>query len=117
MQRVTVMDARGNEHTFTPKAPKVKINNTNSLREQGLSVVHFNTNFLDTHITRPVTIVYKMKNRNVIEMATAVCHSADIFTKKVGTKTAIQNFYEGKTIMLPYFKDSRPSDFIQSLFL
>jgi hypothetical protein len=37
----------------------------------------------------------------MVEVATAYCSPQDIFSKKIGTRTALINFLMGKTIMIP----------------
>lgn len=50
--------------------------------------------------TRGVTFAFKLKGGRV-QIATAVQHRADVFTKKIGTKTALEHFYDGQVITLP----------------
>lgn len=52
---------------------------------------------------RGVTFAFKIKGSRV-EFATAVQHRNDTFTKKIGTKTAIDHFHAGKTVLLPLGK-------------
>jgi hypothetical protein len=49
---------------------------------------------------RGLTAAFIIKSGR-IEIATGVQHRSDDFTKKVGTKTAIEHFNAGKTIHLP----------------
>ncbi len=49
---------------------------------------------------RGMTVAFIPKNGRV-EIATAIQHRNDNFTKKVGTKTAIEHFNAGKTVFLP----------------
>lgn len=49
---------------------------------------------------RGVTFAFKIKGSR-IEFATAVQHRNDTFTKKVGTRTAIEHFHAGKTVFMP----------------
>lgn len=52
-----------------------------------------------------VTIAYRKmnehKNCRMVEVATAYCSPQDIFSKKIGTRKALDNFLAGKTIMVP----------------
>ena len=52
-----------------------------------------------------VTIAYRKMNKHkdcrMVEVATAYCSPQDIFSKKIGTRTALTNFLMGKTIMVP----------------
>lgn len=52
---------------------------------------------------RGVTFAFKIKGSR-IEFATAVQHRNDTFTKKVGTRTAIEHFHAGKTVFMPLGK-------------
>lgn len=54
--------------------------------------------------SRGITIAYIRKNGR-IEVATSLQHKSDCFTKKMGTRTAITHFNEGKTIFLPANSD------------
>jgi len=52
-----------------------------------------------------VTIAYRKmnayKNCRMVEVAVAYCSPQDIFSKKIGTRKALDNFLTGKTIMIP----------------
>lgn len=50
--------------------------------------------------TRGMTVAFMQKSGR-IELATSVSHRSDSFTKKIGTKTAIEHFNAGKTIFFP----------------
>jgi hypothetical protein len=65
-------------------------------RDGGGRILHIRPNAR----RRGVTIAYVPKGRRV-EIATAVTHTNDCFAKKVGTKTAIEHFRDGRTIVLP----------------
>lgn len=80
------------------KPVKEKIDNTalvEGFRARGGRILHINRNN-----QRNMTLAFIPKS-NRIEVATAVTHSNDTFTKKIGTKTAIEHFNEGKTVFLP----------------
>lgn len=80
------------------------INNTelvNQFRAEGGNILHIRP---DDFGSRGLTIAYKLKSSRV-EIATAVQHRNDAFTKKVGTKVAIEHFLAGKTVTLPAYKD------------
>ncbi|QDP50578.1 MAG: hypothetical protein Tp1125DCM00d2C21254131_19 [Prokaryotic dsDNA virus sp.] len=89
--------------TETTTEKKVKtdpIDNTElveEFRKEGGNIFHVRED--EQH--RGVTFAYKVKGRR-IEIATALTHTVDTFTKKVGTKTAIDHFHNGNTIFLPY---------------
>lgn len=75
------------------------INNTdlvNKFRAEGGGIFHVRPVFS----RRGVTIAYRLKSSRV-EFANAVQHGADDFTKKIGTKTAIEHFLAGKTVTMP----------------
>lgn len=64
---------------------------------------------------RGMTIAFIQKNGR-IEVATAVQHRVDDFTKKIGTKTAVEHFNAGKTVTLP-FSGGRDDDWkLQDVF-
>lgn len=83
-----------------PTKPKVEpIDNTKLVEEftaEGGRILHVR----ETPLNRGVTFAYKLKGKR-IEVATAVTHTVDTFTKKVGTKTAIAHFRAGQIITLP----------------
>jgi len=81
--------------------PAAKINNAEILKKHGLKIMHFRPT--DHHAG--MTIAFQQSNRNVIEVATAVVHPFDTFTKKVGTKLAAENFIAGHTAFLPIRKE------------
>lgn len=92
-----------------------KIDNTAlvaQFRAAGGRIMHFRPNPNIPH-ARGITVAYVSKNSRV-ELATAVQHRADSFTKKIGTKTAIEHFLAGKTIVLPV-RDNRPHNLISRL--
>jgi hypothetical protein len=95
---------------------KEKINNTNALKDLGLRVMHFNPAEYGNHDDHPVTVGYRLKNRHTIEITTSICHSQDTFTKKVGTKNVIDNFYKGKTCLVPLIKSSGVQNTISMMF-
>lgn len=85
------------------KKPK-PINNEQLVKDfhaDGGRIVHRRSN----KTARGVTFAYRVKGKRV-EVATAVQHPHDCFTKKIGTQLAIKHFREGKTITLPMvYKD------------
>jgi hypothetical protein len=82
---------------------KVKINNTQALKDNDLRVRHFfdedNPNYFGGG--RAFTVVFRKKNRHVMEIATSICHSMDVFSKRVGTVKAIDNFINDRKICIP----------------
>jgi hypothetical protein len=85
------------------------INNTEIIADfkaMGGRVMHFRPDRF--YNVRGMTIAFIQKSGR-IEVATAVQHRADDFTKKVGTKTAIEHFFAGKTVTIPLRRSSRSS--------
>lgn len=85
-------------NTETKEKP-APINNTElveEFRQEGGRIVHFR----DDGQQRGTTFAYRLKGKRV-EIATALTHTVDTFTKKVGTKVAIEHFRAGKTVFLP----------------
>lgn len=78
-----------------------KINNkelVSLFNEKGGRVMHVRNRYRNDH---GITVAYVRKG-NRITFSTAVQHPADDFTKKIGTKTAIEHFNDGKVITLPF---------------
>ena len=71
---------------------------------EGGRVMHFRPDHRDGRVTRGLTLAYKQKSGR-LEIATAVQHRSDVFCKKLGTKTALGHFLEGKTVAMPYRGD------------
>lgn len=79
----------------TPKP--ARIDNSELLASTGLRVIHIRSKG-----QHPVTVAYRQPHRgHVIEIATAVCNPLDTFSRKIGTKTAVENFLAGRTINIP----------------
>jgi hypothetical protein len=82
----------------TPETAKTpEPNNGEMLVKHGLRVMHFRPN----EHQAGMTVAYQQTNRNTIQVATAIVHPFDTFTKKVGTRLAIDNFVGGQTAYLP----------------
>lgn len=101
-----------------PKPPVEPINNNElvlGFRAEGGGVFHIRPrkNF-DGKWSRGMTVAFKLKGGRA-EVATAVTHRVDCFTKKIGTKTAIDHFRAGKTVFLPVGGD-RPAQSLQYFF-
>ena len=94
-------------------APKPEpINNSKlveAFRAEGGEIYHLRP---DNILGRGITFAYKQK-RNRIEIATAVQHGDDDFTKKIGTKTAIERFNAGRTIFLPLARGNHAVHFLR----
>lgn len=69
----------------------------------------------DNSVTRGMTVAYKIKSGR-IEMATSVQHRSDAFTKKIGTKTAIEHFRAEKTVCVP-IRSAYPAEMLQQAML
>jgi hypothetical protein len=82
------------------------VSNGDLLAEHNLRVVHLSGG------ERQMTVCFREPYRGaeIIEVATALTHRRDRFTRKVGTKTAIEHFLAGKTIILPKDKELSPVD-------
>jgi hypothetical protein len=88
--------------------PKPKINNTEivtALRADGGGIVHCRPS---SKSDKGFTTAYIRKGRRLI-VTTAVQHSADTFSKKVGTKVAIERLRAGNCIVLPLKADESPT--------
>lgn len=75
------------------------IDNTEAVKQFGLEggrILHIRPD----NGKRGMTFAYKRKGGRVT-FSTSVQHRHDAFTKKMGTKLALEHFYEGKTISLP----------------
>ncbi len=108
--------------------PPVHIGNL--LNEHGLAVMHVRpiqytrmqraVNELTgrTSYYRPMTVVYRVPKRGdrVIEIATAVLHPLDDYSKKVGAKIAIDNFLAGKTVLIPRQPKESPVLTLRAMF-
>ena len=91
----------------TPEIPP----NGQLLEDNNLKVMHFRPN----RYHRGMTIAFRAKNRNTIEIATAITHTVDTFAKKVGTRTAVEHFTAGNTTLLPIPTHLRKSDLTHTL--
>lgn len=84
------------EYLEEQKAPTA-----NEVQAKGVHIVHA----MGAKNKGGVTIAYRKmsehKNCRMVEVATAYCSPQDIFSKKIGTRTALANFFLGKTIMIP----------------
>lgn len=100
----------GDQVIEVPVKPKAEpIDNTElvlGFRAEGGGVLHIRPcKHRDGKWTRGLTAAFKIKGRRV-EIATALTHHSDCFTKKMGTKLAIEHFRAGKTVFLPVSRDN-----------
>jgi hypothetical protein len=97
-----------------------KIDNTQLLKDTGLKIRHFHT--VDRYgYSRPrnLTVAFK-EGRSTLEIATAVVHPSDCFSRKVGTKLACEAFCDGHRIVVPKaldFGENRPASANETLRL
>lgn len=92
------------DRVIPAKVVKPVINNTELItrfRAEGGGVFHVRpVKKGDERLSRGITVAYKVRGKR-IEFSTAVQHRADAFTKKIGTKIAIEHFDNGKTVTMP----------------
>lgn len=69
------------------------------LADNNLQVVHIRPD----GFRQGMTIAYRPQQHpgQTLEIATAVCSRIDTFSKKVGTKQAVEAFLAGKTVRVP----------------
>lgn len=92
------------------RRPRVeKINNEALLAETGLRVVHVET------FQGRITVAYRPPTSKVLEISTSLCRKGDNFSRKFGTRQAVQHFLAGKTIFIPR-GNAQPVWVIQDLF-
>lgn len=87
------------------KEPREVIDNSeivNAFRKIGGTVLHLAPMRRCTgkSYTRGMTAAFVVKSGR-IQIATSIQHRNDVFTRKLGTRTAIEHFNAGKTIDLP----------------
>lgn len=103
-----------------------KIDNTKRLADSGLRVVHLpprpgfdGIGFRNNN--KGLTVAWRPNDNNgnrahaVIEVATALCKRGDVFSRKLGTKQAIENYQAGKKCFVPLVDDD-PVATIKSMF-
>lgn len=86
-------------HLPNVKPEKVIINNTDAVQAfgaEGGRILHVRP----SDGKRGITFAYKRKGGRVT-FSTAVQHRHDDFTKKMGTKLALEHFNDGKVVSLP----------------
>lgn len=66
-----------------------------------------------------MTIAFKKSNHyprgRMVEVAVAVCSPDDTFSRKVGTKLALEKFFSGEVIELPLLEFYSPQDINQAV--
>lgn len=83
------------------KAPRIRIDNTEAIADAGVKIIHFSYGK-----EGGMTVAYRQNGRKsrTIEIATAVTHPKDTFTKKIGTRLAVERFEAGETVFIPNFE-------------
>lgn len=102
------------------RPPAQRINNTTLLAASGLRVVHFLPQRLNTATGRGegLTVAYRpvVKRPTVIEISTTVCRKGDTFSRKMGTRGAVENFQAGRTVFVPTMGDVGPVQSLRDMF-
>ena len=93
---------------------KERINNTQLLADSGLRIVHIHP---DNCVNgRGMTFAYRPgRGNSVVEVSTAIVNRGDTFSRKIGTKTAIEHFLAGKTVFMPLGHVKNPVLALQSM--
>lgn len=89
------------------------INNSEAVeafRKKGGRILHYQGRRF-----KGVTIAF-IRGGKTIEIATSVVHPSDVFTKKVGTKNAIERFNDGRTVVLPIFSNWDSVPFLRAIW-
>lgn len=91
------------------KRPKhEKIDNTGLLDAFNLRVVHFVAERSKTTMNnngKGMTVAWRPTNSNaVLEIATSLCKRGDVYSRKAGTRQAVANFQDGKTVFVPLIR-------------
>lgn len=86
------------------RQPRGRINNTALLASApGVKVVHVRPDGNSPKLRRKaLTVAFRQNHKgHNIEIATAVVNPNDAFSRKIGTKLAVENFLDGKTTTIP----------------
>lgn len=70
------------------------------LADNNLSVVHFGPATKISPRDRSFTVAFRPTG-DLVEVAVSVVHPKDKFTRKIGTRTAVDKFLAGETIKIP----------------
>lgn len=83
-----------------------KINNTELLATSGLRVVHVHDTPRYGCSHSGMTVAYRTGGRGMrtVEISTSICSPRDTWTRKEGTKLAVEHFLAGHTIRLPVIR-------------
>lgn len=103
----------------TDEAPR--IDNTQLLADTGLKIVHImpddDEDRLKIGTRYGMTVAFRGSGNPVIEIATALRKEGDVFNRRIGTRTAVQNFLNGHTIHVPIDKRIGIVDSLKLMFL
>lgn len=109
----TLLD-EANKAPLLNKPEREQINNKEAVgqfRATGGRILHFRPSFVRS---RGFSVAFVHKGGR-ITFSTALQHRADDFTKKMGTKTALEHFLEGKTVTLPLGNAECPINALRNL--
>jgi hypothetical protein len=91
------------------------------IKREGLTIAHFRRKFVSALAearahTGGVTVAYRHKSVNTfVEIATSICRDDEVFSRKLGTRTAVDQFVLGRVIRVPlYGRDA--AEVVQELF-
>lgn len=131
MTKLTKAEIQARIEASAQKKPKFeKINNSERLAVSGVRIVHLLPDRLAMaaaaapegrmHPSRGtgLTVAYRPSVRSpaVLEIATAICRAGDTFSRKMGTKLAIENFQSGRTVFVPAIPERGPVASIFDMF-
>lgn len=91
------------------------------IQREGLTIAHFRRKFVSevgearSH-TGGVTVAYRHKSTNTfIEIAASICRDDEVFSRKLGTQTSVEQFTQDHVIRVPlYGRDA--AEVVQELF-
>lgn len=90
---------------FTAKAPDVFASYKKDIKSNTLDIVSIVHAFNKENPKGGVTIAYRQceyfKNSKMVEVTAVYCSEADSFSRKIGTKMALNKFAKGETMLVP----------------
>lgn len=92
-----------------------------AIAEDGISIKHFRLTLVTPEAdmgshTGGLTVAYrKLSTDSFVEIATAICSRHDVYSRKVGTALAVEQFANMRRIRVPAF-DGSPSEVVEALF-
>lgn len=76
--------------------------------EQGVGLVHIHS---DTYSNGGMTVAFRKSSPTpggaMVDVAVVTCSEQDTFSRKVGSKLALEAFFDGKTVSLPLNRFTR----------